>query len=289
MANLWTDIYSHKRSLLLCLVTFFCLANSAYAQDQSLRWNLSSISSVHGNGTIKSGIEATVFLNPLSSGGGPIAERYFLNPTDAIRWTGFFESVDLPLLGYQSSGVDTGVSYSRVFGKHLITPRLFYISNEGIDTLGTGVNYSYATHEGARAYVYSQLSNEEISTGSSFTGVLGTGFRKLWQFNSGKSLATDIQLEYTKTKNESRPVSILELQTSLDYYFNHRWSASIGLNLAESDVREKQSRGLDLSTEFYFTSQFSVGLEARIKDALPNSGFPLRNSGLFLGAKMFFK
>lgn len=122
---------------------------------------------------------------------------------------------------------------------------------------------------------------EKISKGSSLTNTLGLGYRKLWQFNSGKSMATNIQLGYTNTRNESRSIAILELGTQLDYYFNKSWGAAIGLKLAGSNVRLHQSIGLDLSTEYFFTRQFSVNVKAQLEDYL-------RKSSAFISATKHF-
>lgn len=125
------------------------------------------------------------------------------------------------------------------------------------------------------------MADEALSTGSSTTSTIGFGYRKLWQYKSGKALAAKIQLGYARAGNESRSYSILDLETQIDYYFNSRWGAAIKLRQANSDVRPYESYSLGLSTEYFFANQFSVNFEAQLEDYLPKSGVLLSATKYF--------
>jgi len=260
-----------SKIVLIGLILQLLSMNIALGQDRSFSWELSGIASIFGTDTRKNGLNTTIYLDPLKYANGPIAERYFLSPTDAIGWSGFYENISNPILGYESSGLESRFSYTRVIGDHVLTPRFFYIDFDSVTSFGTGLNYSHIIREGTHAYVNIGVANEDISEGSSSTSTFDIGYRKLWRYDSGKSLATDIQLGYTRAKNESRSFSILELDTRIDYYFGHRWGVGIGLRLAGSEIQDQHSFGLDLSTEYFFTTKFSVNFEANLVDYLPRS------------------
>ncbi len=263
--------------LILCLT----VVQVAQAQNRASNWTFSGDGEIYGSNAIKNGVHASLYFDPQTYSVGPIAERYFLNPTDTIRLSGYQESISDPVLGYGSDGMDSLFSYSRVAGKHIFTPSVFYTDYESLTTLGAGIRYSYLLGLGAQAFIGAEAGREELASGTSTSSSLDLGYRKLWQYINGKSFAASVQLGYTRSRNESRAFSIFEFDTQLDYYFNSRWSAGIGLRQTASDVPVHQSFGLRLSTEYFFTNWFSANFKVLLEDYLPKSS-------LLLGFTIYF-
>ena len=273
-SNMTMRCTKNKAAQILIYAYLVCVM-PVYANDETSTWKFSGGSELFGSNTKKHGFNASIFLRPIKFSGGPIAERTFLNPTDTIQFSGNIESVTNPLLGYESDGMDGSLKFQRVMGRHIVSPNAFYATFEGFSTLGSGVDYAYIVRPGTHAYVNTAIGREEHATGSAASTSVDVGYRRLWQYKSGRALVTNVHSKYTRSGNESRKFSILEFGASLDYYFTRRWNVGLGLKLADSDVPIHQTFGLDLSTEYYFSERFSVNFDVEAENYLPDSSASL--------------
>ena len=134
----WKNKFAWRLALLSCFVALQLCASVTYAQNQGLQWEVSGDANLFANDSLTKqfGFDTAYFLKPLEYTKGPYSERYFLNPTDTIRLSTQLESTTIETT--KIGGKDASLSYTRVMGKHILTPQVNFSEYEGRSAFGTG-------------------------------------------------------------------------------------------------------------------------------------------------------
>jgi len=235
------------------------IAQNVLTDGTGLKWKLESRFGLKGEFpeyySPALDLKSTYYYEPFERPDGPYAEYDFLNPARTISIRTLIEEAkaDDKVRGYHLS---LDASYLRM--DHLFRPRVHFSNFGGTHTFGLGMNYAYLMADSTRVIGGINLNHEQLASGEVLASKANIGYKKLWQYNSGRAFASELEFEFTNSENESRHFSISKFSTGFDYYFGKRWSLGLDLDHSMSNLKRFESYGVGASTKYYFGPKFGV-------------------------------
>jgi len=232
------------------------------AQDNSSNWKLELNLALEGElsqfSAQTSDLQATYYFEPLGHASGTYAERDFLNQTNSFGLRTLLEDSKGGRESY--SGYHLGIESSIVKGANVYEPKARYTDYADLKTIGIGIGYAFLLTDFSRLIAGIDVNREEIASGNVLASRLNVGYKKLWRYKRARALATEFNLEFTKSENESRNYSVAKISSDLDYYFTNRWGVGLKLSHAEAQIKRFEYVGLSVSANYFYSPNLGVDL-----------------------------